>query len=98
MSCDRRCMDADDKHYGFNDCATCPDHDCGGCDVCRPSTDNDEEAIVAGWARVAKDYKPRPLTTLERHQVERAALAEKQAQETPFTLGEPLPGHRRAGG
>ncbi len=67
-------------------------------DVRRSATDNDEEAIVAGWARVAEDYEPRPLNTLERHQVERAALSEKQAQETPFTLGEPLPGHRRAGG
>lgn len=57
---------------------------------------DDEAAIVEGWARVAEEYEPRPLTILERHQVERAALAEKQAQETPFILGELLPGQRSA--
>ncbi len=52
--------------------------------------DVDEAAIVEGWARVAETYEPRPLNTIERHQVERAELAERIAERTPFTLGEPI--------
>lgn len=51
-----------------------------------------ERKIIEGWARLADEYEPRELTTLELHQLERAELNERQAAETPFVLGEPLPG------
>jgi hypothetical protein len=54
--------------------------------------DTKARLIVEGWARVAQEYTPRPLTTLERHQMERAELVERQAQETPFVLGELIGG------
>ena len=47
-----------------------------------------DKEIIEGWARVAEDYEPRPLTVKERHQVERAGLIEEQAKRAPFTLGE----------
>ena len=52
--------------------------------------DADEEAIVIGWAKVARTYEPRPLNWHEQQQVERAELAERLAEKTPFTLGEPI--------
>jgi hypothetical protein len=54
--------------------------------------DENAEEIVKGWARACENYTPRPLTTLERHQMERAELIERQAAETPFVLGEPIHG------
>lgn len=57
--------------------------------MCDASKDLATEAeIIEGWKRVCEDYEPRPLTTLERHQMEQAELAERQAAETPFKLGQ----------
>ena len=50
----------------------------------------DEKAIVEGWARVAENYEPRSLNSLEQAQVERAALNEEIAKRTPFVLGQPI--------
>ena len=49
-----------------------------------------DRLIYEGWEEAMKDFKLRPLTTIERHQFEREMLAHRQAQETPFVLGEPL--------
>ncbi len=45
-----------------------------------------ERRIVEGWARVAREYKPRPLTVTERHQLERLHLEDRLAAEKKFTL------------
>jgi len=49
-----------------------------------------EKEVIEGWAKVAKDYVPRPLTQLEQNQIERAELEERIAEKTSFTLGKPL--------
>lgn len=52
--------------------------------------DCDEKLILEGWARLAEEYEPRPLSIVEQHQVERAVLNEEIAKRTPFVLGQPI--------
>ena len=54
--------------------------------------DKIDREIIEGWARVAEDYEPRPLNSLELRQFERLALEERLAKRTPFVLGEPIHG------
>jgi hypothetical protein len=52
----------------------------------------DEEAIRAGWARLAETWEPRPLNWKEKAQLERLHLEDKLAKKASFVLGEPING------
>jgi hypothetical protein len=51
--------------------------------------DNDEQ-ILQGWMRISEEYRGGNLTEEEEAQFEKAKLADKQAQNTRFVLGEPI--------
>lgn len=49
-----------------------------------------EKEIIEGWARLAAEYKPRPLNSLEQRQIEKAELEERLAARASFVLGGPI--------